>query len=47
LKNDGWFQGPEDLGVILSTDGGALFKSSGVSTWPIWALNTNLPPNER
>jgi hypothetical protein len=43
----GWFQTPADLGLICSTDGGALFKSSGTSAWPIWGVNLNLSPDTR
>ena len=47
LVKEGWFATPGDVGVVISTDGGALFKSSGVEVWPVWAVITNLPPHER
>lgn len=47
LREQGWFQDRNDLGLILSTDGGALFRRTGVQAWPIWAINANLPPSER
>lgn len=47
LLKQGWFNDACDLGLVLSTDGGALFKSSGTSAWPVWAVNTNLSPSMR
>ena len=35
---------PEDIGVIINTDGVALFKSSRLKMWPIYLALTNLPP---
>jgi hypothetical protein len=47
LKEKGWFESPGDVGLLLSTDGGALFKSSGVEAWPVWGVISNLPPHIR
>ena len=44
----GWFTTSKyDLGLVLGTDGGALFKRTGVQAWPVFALIANLPPAER
>ena len=47
LKQKGWFQTWQDIALILSTDGDALFKQTGIAVWPIWGVIANLPPNER
>lgn len=47
LQQRGWFQSAGDIGIVCSTDGGALFKSSGVSAWPVWAVIANLDPSVR
>ena len=44
LKEEGWFANGTDIGLILSTDGGALFKRTGINVWPIWGIIANLPP---
>ena len=44
LQANGWFNEFSDIGLLLSTDGGALFKSSGVEAWPVWGVNLNLEP---
>ena len=38
---------PEHLGLMLNTDGVAVFKSSKHSLWPIYLCLTNLPPEMR
>ena len=47
LERRGWFQSSTDIGILMSTDGGALFKSCGVQAWPVWGVVINLPPAER
>lgn len=47
MEKRGWFKTAQDIGLILSTDGGALFKSSKVEAWPVWGVVANLPPSER
>ncbi len=38
---------PEHTGLILNTDGVAVFKSSKHSLWPVYLSITNLPPHLR
>lgn len=48
LQAQGWFRGQsEDIGLVMSTDGGVLFKRTSISVWPIWAVIANLPPTIR
>jgi hypothetical protein len=47
LRQRGWFRKISDIGLVLSTDGGNLFKRTGVNAWPVWASIANLPPEER
>lgn len=44
MKQKGWFKTAGDVAMILSTDGGSMFKSSGVEAWPVWGVLTNLEP---
>lgn len=48
LVDKGWFQeGSQDIGLVMSTDGGVLFKRTSINVWPIWAVIANLPPKLR
>ena len=52
LRKKGWFSqnkqtNHEDFGIILGTDGGLLFKRTGIQAWPIWGIIANLLPEER
>jgi hypothetical protein len=47
MRSKGWFQRVTDVGLVLSTDGGSLFKRTGINVWPVWASIANLPPQER
>ena len=37
----------DNLGLLLSTDGVPLFKSSAGSLWPVYLTIVNLPPSTR
>ena len=47
LNEDGFFNHPEHLGLIVGTDGVAIFKSSRQSLWPVNIAVAILPPNRR
>ena len=47
LNEDGFFNHPEHLGLIVGTDGVAIFKYSRQSLWPVNIAVAILPPNER
>ena len=47
LQEGAFFSHPEHLGLILSTDGVPVFKSSSGSLWPVYLSIANLPPNIR
>lgn len=47
LREQGWFRDSKDIGLIMSTDGGALFKRTGIQIWPVWGMIANLAPTER
>jgi hypothetical protein len=47
LVNIGWFADGTDFAMVLGTDGGILFKRTGVHIWPIWGTISNLSPEER
>jgi hypothetical protein len=38
---------PAHVSLILNTDGVALYRSSKVSIWPVWAIVNELPPSKR
>ena len=38
---------PENLSLMLNTDGVCLFRSSTVSLWPLWLVINELPPGVR
>lgn len=38
---------PAHVSLLLNTDGVALFRSSSVSIWPVWAVINELPANLR
>lgn len=39
-----FYSNPENLGLMLSTDGVSLFKSSSADLWPVFLVILNLPP---
>ena len=39
-----FYSSPENLGLMLSTDGVPLFKSSSKDLWPVFLVLLNLPP---
>ena len=39
-----FYSHPENLALMLSTDGVALFKSSAADLWPVFVVILNLPP---
>ena len=47
MRSGGFLAVPEHTGLILCTDGVALFKSSNHSFWPILLMVTSLPPDIR
>ena len=36
-----------NISLLLNTDGVAIFRSSKVSVWPVWAVVYELPPTLR
>ena len=38
---------PAHVSFILNTDGVALYRSSSVSIWPVWAIVNEFPPGLR
>ena len=38
---------PAHVSLLLNTDGVALYRSSKVSIWPVWAVVNELPPTLR
>lgn len=38
---------PANISLLLNTDGVAIYRSSSVSIWPVWAVINELPPNLR
>ncbi len=47
MKNEGILSTPEGVGLILSSDGVPVFKSSKGSLWPVYLMVTNIPPQLR
>jgi hypothetical protein len=47
LVDRGWFMNGNDFAMVLGTDGGVLFKRTGVHIWPIWGTISNLSPQDR
>lgn len=46
-RKDGFLSRCNNLGLLLSTDGVPLFKSSAGSLWPVYLTIANLPPSIR
>ena len=46
-KEGKFYSSPENLGLMLSTDGVTLFKSSSTDIWPVFLVILNLPPSIR
>ena len=42
--NQEFFNCPENIGVILNTDGVSIFKSSKISIWPVYLEIANYLP---
>ena len=38
---------PAHVSLLVNTDGVALYRSSSVSVWPVWAVVNELPPTLR
>lgn len=38
---------PAHVSLLLNTDGVAMYRSSKVSFWPVWAIVNELPPSLR
>lgn len=38
---------PENISLMLNTDGVAIYRSSSISIWPVWAVVNELPPTLR
>lgn len=38
---------PGDIWLTINTDGVKVYRTSKKDTWPVWAINASLPPNER
>lgn len=38
---------PAHVSLLLNTDGVAIYRSSKVSIWPVWAVVNELPPTLR
>ena len=47
MINGGLLSTPENVGLILSSDGVPVFKSSKGSLWPVYFMITNIPPHQR
>lgn len=35
---------PQNISLMLNTDGVAIYRSSEISIWPAWAVVNELPP---
>jgi hypothetical protein len=42
-----YLSNPAHVSLLLNTDGVALYRSSKVSIWPVWAVINELPPSKR
>lgn len=38
---------PANVSLLLNTDGVAVYRSSNISIWPVWAALNELPPSLR
>lgn len=38
---------PGDIWLSINTDGVKVYRTSKKDTWPVWAINLNLPPSQR
>ena len=47
MQNEGLLSTPEGVGLILSSDGVPVFKSSKGSLWPVYLMVTNISPQQR
>ena len=47
LRQCRWFASGDDFGLVMGTDGGVLFKCTGIQAWSIWGFIANLSPQER
>ena len=47
LRHKDFLSSPEHVSFLLNTDGVSLFRSSGVSLWPIWLAVNELPSQIR
>ena len=46
-KHADFLSHPEHISLLLNTNGMALYRSSSVSIWPVWAIINELPPTLR
>ena len=42
-KHSAFLSKPENISLLLNTDGVAIFRSSSVSIWPVWVMVNELP----
>lgn len=47
LGTGGFLTTPTNLSLTVNTDGAAVFKSSGLSLWPVYFIVNELPPELR
>ena len=46
-KHLNFFSKPENVSLLLNTDGVSVFRLSTVSLWPLWLVINELPPSVR
>ena len=47
MKSGGFLSCSDNSGLVLSTDGVPVFKSSKGSLWPVYLMITSIPPHQR
>ncbi len=47
MQNEGLLSTPEGVGLIFSSDGVPVFKSSKGRLWPVYLMVTNISPRQR
>lgn len=46
-KHSDFLKHPAHISLLFNTDGVAMFRSSKISIWPVWAVVNELPPTLR